>query len=402
MHKGPHAILLTILLWIAVHGSFAQRNVLDKLIQETELQVSRNNLEAALPNAHRIVQLFPTSPDGYLLRARIYEGLGKNAAALTDLGLAIAVDPENPESRFMRGMLAYRNERLDLARIDFRFLLKTKESVTNTVFFRQNNFQGTDRITTMQSGPTDQLLHLLGLVEIKAANYKRAIEILDSAAVINRYEADVFAHRGLAYEKIGNDSLANRDYEIAFKLNPDHPIVLANQSIRLSKTGKAEESKARISQAIQINPRSPDLYAERAWLHLEEKNFEAALQDYDSAIRRDPNNTEWWYNRGLALEKCGKPIAAFDSFGKALILDERNAKAWFMQGYLQLKKNQFSEAVKSFTNAITIDSNYGMAYQNRAIAYYRMGQLQQACADVEQATQLAQPEAVLMKKKMCR
>ena len=178
--------------------------------------------------------------------------------------------------------------------------------------------------------------------------------------------------------------------------------MLANQSIRLSKTGKAEESKARISKAIQINPRSPDLYAERAWLHLEEKNFEAALQDYDSAIRRDPNNTEWWYNRGLALEKCGKPIAAFDSFGKALILDERNAKAWFMQGYLQLKKNQFSEAVKSFTNAITIDSNYGMAYQNRAIAYYRMGQLKQACADVEQATQLAQPEAVLMKKKMCR
>lgn len=396
-------LFMSVALFTTVAELKAQKLDIEKSVKQTEQYLQANDLTSALRCAHTAVQLFPMNTEAYLTRARVHERMNNPNAALTDLGLAIAVDPENPETRFMRGMLAYRMNRLDLARTDYRYLLSNKNSVTNTVFYRQNNFQGTDRIITMQSGPTDQLLHLLGLVEIKAENFKRAIELLDSAIKINKSEADLFAHRGLAFEKIGNDSLAARDFDQAFRLNPAHPIVMANRSKKGNKIhvdSKSDEDW--LTSAIEGNPKSPEWYAERAMILFEKKEFERSVRDYDSAIRRDPGDPDLWFNRGMAFEKVGKQTEAFKSFGQAILLNDRYAKAWFMQGTLQLKKDDFKRAIESFTIAIGIDPIYAAAYQNRSIALHRSGLQQDACRDIKEAIRLGLQEAAQMKAKMCK
>lgn len=383
--------------------STAQKIDLDLSIKQTESYLQSNELTGALQSAHRTVQLFPGNAESYLTRAKVFERLLNHNGALTDLGLALALDPENPEIRFTRGMLAYRVNRLDLARTDFRYLLNNKISVTNTVFYRQNNHQGTDRIMTMQSGPTDQLLHLLGLVEVKSENFKRAVELLDSAIKINKTDADLFAHRGFAFEKIGEDSLSASDYEHAFRLDPNHPVVLTNRSKkwRQSNTDTLPDEEW-LTAAINGNPKSPEWYSERAMNYFEKKDFERSISDYDSAIRRDPADPDLWFNRGMALEKSGRAAEAFESFGKAIVIDERYAKGWFMQGTLQLKKNDFKSAIDSFTIAIGIDQIYGAAYQNRAIALHKTGRIQESCRDIKEASRLGMQEATRMESKMCK
>lgn len=381
----------------------AQKVELEKSINQTEAFLQTNNLQEALRSAHRTVQIFPANADSYLIRAKVFERLANNENALTDLGLAIAVDPENPETRFMRGMLAYRINRFDLARIDFRYLLNNKNSVTNTVFYRQNNHQGTDRIMTMQSGPADQLLHLLGLVEIKSENFNRAIELLDSAIRINKTEADLFAHRGYAFEKLGKDSLAVRDFEQAFRLDPNHPVVLTNHTKKWRQSNPDTISDDEwLTAAINGNPKSPEWYAERAMNRFEKKEFERSISDYDSAIRRDPSDPDLWFNRGIALEKSGRPAEAFESYGQAILIDERYAKGWFMQGTLQLKKNDFKGAIESFTIAIGIDPSYGAAYQNRSIALHGAGRKAEGCQDIKEAIKLGMREATRMESRMCK
>lgn len=395
-------VTLIIFLIFNYSAAFAQKTILESLITEAEHLILKKELEEALRKAHRIVQQFPTNPDSYLLRAKVFEGLSQPSSALTDLGLAVALDPANAESRFMRGMLAYRLNRTDLARNDFRYLLSIKESITNTVFFRQNNFQGTDKIMTIQSGPVDQLLHLIGLVEIKAGNYKKAVEVLDSAIQLNSKEADLYVHRGLALEKLGKDSLTAISYQKAFQLDPNHPIALANQSKMKNKNWLPAESEEWITKAIMANPASPDFYAERALQRFENKDYLRALQDYDSATRLDPNDAELWFNRGLALEKTGESVKAFESFGKSILLNERHAKAWFMQGALQLKQKNFSSAIESFTIAIGIDPNYAIAFQNRAIAYFKKGDQLRACDDFTSAQRLGSNSEESLLKKYCR
>lgn len=393
---------IVLICWLSnPNPLFAQRNLLDDLVSETEKFIQQRKWNEALLVAHRLVQLFPTNPEGYQLRANIRESLGDLESACADIGLAIETDPTDSELRFVRGMLAYRTHRFDLARTDFRFLLSSNQSVTNKVFYRQNDFQGTDRIMTIQSGPTDQLLHLLGLVEIKSGNFLKAIEILDSAINMNNREADLFAHRALAYEKTGQDSLASRDYDQAFRINPEHPIALANHSKKALKTGQKDVVERQLTLAIQSNPRSPDLYGERAFYHMEQHQFAFAIQDYDSAIRRNPNDAEWWFNRGLALDYSGRLKEAFESFGHALIIDERHAKSWFMQGALYLKTNEPAKSIESFTIAVGIDQDYSLAYHNRAIAYFKVGQLQSACQDILQSERLGQPVKEPWRKKIC-
>jgi len=392
-------LLLLIFSFIQAEG---QGRLLESLTAETENRIQKNEPESAMHSANRIVQMFPASPDGYLLRAKVHELTGALESACTDLGLAIALEPDNPEFRFMRGMVAYRINRFDLARADFRMLLNSKNSITNTVFFRQNNYRGTDRIMTMQSGPADQLLHLLGLVEIKAGNYLRALELLDSAIRLNNSEADMYAHRGLAYEKMNEPARARKDFEYAFSLNPEHSVTLANNAASLLSEGRIPESIESIGRAIKSNPNSPDFYAQRATMRLENHEFELAVSDYDSAVRLNPQDGGLWFNRGLALEKCGRSTDAFESFGLAIIQDERNEKAWFMQGALQLKKNEFTNAISSFTIAIGINTEYHAAYHNRAIAYFKSGQNQNACSDIRFAASAGHPGSPELQNKFCK
>lgn len=395
-------ISILLLICFKTFSTAGQVHLLEKMVEATESHLQKNDSENAMYSARRIIELFPANPEGYLLRAKVYEMKGAQEAACTDLSLAIAMDPENPESRFLRGMIAYRINRFDLARTDFRMLLNTKNSITNTVFFRQNNFKGTDRITTMQSGPADQLYHLLGLVEIKAGNYRRAIQLLDSAILLNNREADMYAHRGLAYERIGEQVPAQRDFENAFRLDPAHSVTLANNAIKLRKEGSLAESIEKIGQAIRINPKVPDFYNERAFIRLENKEYELAVADYDSAIRLDPEDAELWFNRGLALEKSGKQTEAFESFGYAILRNERHERAWFMQGTLQLRKQEFKNAITSFTIALGLSPEYGGAYHNRAIAQFRTGQAAQACKDISMAVSLGHPGSAELQNKFCR
>jgi tetratricopeptide (TPR) repeat protein len=391
-----------LILIFSIHKAEGQGRLLETLTEEVEKRIQKNEPVAAMLAAQRIVQMFPASPEGYLLRAKVHELAGALESACTDLGLAIAVDSDNPESRFMRGMIAYRISRFDLARADFRKLLDSKNSITNTVFFRQNNFRGTDRIMTMQSGPADQLLHLLGLVEIKAGNYPRAIEILDSAIRLNNTEADMYAHRGLAYEKINEAVRARKDFEYAFSLNPEHSVTLANNASSLMNEGRIPESLESIGRAIRSNPDAPDFYAQRAFMRLKNNEFELAVSDYDSAVHLSPQDGALWFNRGLALEKCGRSADAFESFGLAIIQDERNERAWFMQGALQLKKNEIKNAISSFTIAIGINPEYSAAYHNRAIAYFKSGQNKNACSDIMIAASAGHPDSADLQDRFCR
>jgi len=391
-----------LIIVFAFRQAEGQGRLLESLTSETENWIQKNEYESAMRSANRIVQIFPASPEGYLLRAKVHELKGALESACTDLGLAIAVEPDNPESRFMRGMAAYRINRFDLARADFRMLLNSKNSITNTVFFRQNNYRGTDRIMTMQSGPADQLLHLLGLVEIKAGKYLRAIELLDSAIRLNNTEADMYAHRGLAYEKINEPERARKDFEQAFSLNPEHSVTLANNAASLLSEGRIPESIESIGKAIKSNPNSPDFYAQRAIMRLENHEFELAASDYDSAVQLNPQDGELWFNRGLALEKCGRSADAFESFGLAIIQDQRNEKAWFMQGALQLKKNEFDNAINSFTIALGINPVYHAAYHNRAIAYFKTGRSQNACSDIKFAATAGHPGSPELQSKFCK
>lgn len=392
---------LLIALWILLSLHLVHGQDVADLVQQGNDALTRGETNSATAKANVLIGKFPGRPEGYLLRSAIKDRSGDPAGALADLGIAMELDPDNPEHRFNHGLMAYKLNRFDLARGDFRRLLRMKRNETATVFYRQNGNQGTDRIMTMQSGIDDQLLHYLGLVELKAGRFDRSIELLDSAIALNRGDADLFAHRGLAHEKAGRHDQAAADFDQAFRIDPDHAIALQNRSAVSFSKGEAAEAEESITMAIRSNPRIPDFYAERGQIRFSRKNFNGARSDYDSAILMDQEEPEHYLMRGMIHERMKQEMLAQEDYRSALRLDDRHPRAWLSLGNLFLKQGKLDQSVEHFNEAILLDSLCAACHHNRAIALYRKQQKSAACKDLLRAAALGQQVQPEMKRKIC-
>ena len=387
-----------------VHGSSSKPEFSNKekpsLNDQAEELLKNGEPEKALRFANAAVSNKPSEPQHYIVRSKVYEALGNLNAALTDLSIAVELSPSDAATRFDRAWLAYREGRTDLARSDFRILLNKGNSVTSSVYYRQN-YGRTDRISTMESGIKDLMLHYLGLTELKAGNFRRAIELFDSSLLFNPKDPDVYAHRGVAWERAGQPHKAELDYDQAFRLNPEHPLSMQKKSEIMVSQGKFKEAEEELSEAIKTNPGIGAFYAQRGYLRYARENFSGAIHDYDSALLLGNKDSDLWVNRGLALEKISKTNEAMFNYQQALLTDPTNAKAWFTQGNLFLKNGDLIKSVENFSMALSIDSAYAACYHNRAVAQQRLGKKKEACSDLKNSQKYGIKPDQQMVKKVC-
>jgi Flp pilus assembly protein TadD len=400
--KNLSLILISMMLLSPQVRAQSVSKVRKEILELAEAAYQNGRSDDCIAYTTRLIQEEPRRAELYELRGRAREQKKDYKGAITELSIACELEPENPGFRFARGLLAYQNGRTDLARSDFRSLLRKKPSVTNTVYFRINSNQGVDQVVTLESDLKAQLLHYLGLNEIKAGDYNRAVELLDSAIALVPKDPDLFAHRALALNRSGAPKLAHADLEKAFGLSDSHAHSYASQSRILLEQGDPAGAAIAIDQAIKRNNKIADFYAERGTLHATQNNFSAAHQDYDSAILLDPSDAELWFNRGIMNEKINKPEQALQDYRKAILLDENYKQAWFMAGSLLLKLNRLAEAIEDFNVALTKSPDYAACLHNRAIAFYKSGNKKEACQDWATADHFKFEPSAAMLRKHCK
>lgn len=381
--------------------TLAQTPSTEKLLEECRALLAQKSYDQAAWLSSQLIREQPGLAEAYSIRSRVHEEQRDYSKALNDLSIAVGLEPEQAEYRFRRGLIAYQSNRLDLARSDFRTVLRLRAPITQTVFYRQKNQGGTDRILTVASGVADQLLHYLALTEIKAGSYGRALELLDSAIALNNKDADLFAHRGLARERTGDTYGAQSDYKRAFDLEPGNEVAMRQRARQAVSEGRSTDAEVGLTQAIENNPRSPQPYAERAYMRFQQGRYEESRQDYDSAIRLDPTDDELLMNRGLCLEKLGRLSEASRDYQSAIEINDRSPKAWFLLGSVCYRIALYKEAVEYLTLAIRLQPDYASAYYNRALARFQLKQGLDACHDLRQATDLGASVPQQVRRKVC-
>ena len=397
---GLRAAFATALTLTTCFLSIAQ--TAEQWTDRIQTLLSEKDHERAERLINQFIQHHPGHAEAYVFRSQVFEGRQEIPKALTDLSIAIGLEPENAEFLFRRGLLAYQCGRLDLARSDFRSILRLRTPVTQSVFYRQNNRGGTDRIITLASPIADQILHYLALTEIKSARYQRATELLDSAILLNATDADLYAHRGLAREKSGDLGGAESDYQRAFDLEPDHTLILQQRAAHAQWEGHEEEAEVALSQAIDAQPKNAEAYGQRGFIRFRQSRFEEALADYDSALRLDPLDAEAWLNRGLVLEKLSKPDQAVQDYETALRIDERSQRAWLMLANLHYRMGRFDESIEQFTVHLMLNPESASGHFNRAMALHRKKRSSEACSDLVQAERLGMKVDASIRKRICR
>jgi tetratricopeptide (TPR) repeat protein len=153
----------------------------------------------------------------------------------------------------------------------------------------------------------------------------------------------------------------------------------------------AEEAEAKIEActvAAQNESLTPEqrsvAFSTRGDAYDESGDVTAALRDYGSAIELDGENPGALLGRGRILLASGQLDAAEPVLRRAIELHQ-SGEANELMGQILVRRGEFSEAITLFNAALDHEPQSATALTGRARAKQRLGDLQGAANDYDQA-----------------
>lgn len=153
----------------------------------------------------------------------------------------------------------------------------------------------------------------------------------------------------------------------------------------------AEEVEAKIeacTAATQDDTLTPEqrsvAFSTRGDANDEAGDVTAALRDYGSALELDDENPAALLGRGRILLASGQLDAAEPVLRQAIALNDSGQAHEFM-GQIMVRRGEFSEAITFFNTALDHDPRSASALAGRARAKQRLGDLEGAGNDYDQA-----------------
>jgi len=144
-------------------------------------------------------------------------------------------------------------------------------------------------------------LHEFALIEQRAGNTEKAIDLFRQVLEIDAERADV-------YESLGDIYLGEEDLQ---------------------------QARAAYRSAIEIGTSSPKSYNNVGAIHDRLGDLDTAIADYQQAIQLDPDNARIHYNLGSAYVRNGEQFElAIAEFRRAVELDPSLASAYYDLGQI--------------------------------------------------------------------
>ena len=144
-------------------------------------------------------------------------------------------------------------------------------------------------------------------------DYNGAIQAFSKAADLRPNWGQPYHSRGNAYQALGQNEAAIRDYSHAILINATMPMFLLSRANCYIKMGKDDAALADLNQALAIKGDGPVILASRADIFLRRKEFQKALSDLNELIRLEPRNIRAYRQRATAKRSLGdRPGARAD------------------------------------------------------------------------------------------
>jgi tetratricopeptide (TPR) repeat protein len=186
--------------FLFVHNKYSNKGI----------EVARkNNLELALKDFNRAIELDSQSADAYQSRGAAYVQLDNDQAALKDFNKSIDIDPKNIGAYIGIGTMYNKKGKKQLAIDEYT---KAIDIIENTDFFYPDGKK-------KEKPPTLFLCYNFRAALYAAlGRYQQAIEDYDKIIKLRPKLSVFYYSRGSAYSALGDKQKALDDYKIAAKL----------------------------------------------------------------------------------------------------------------------------------------------------------------------------------------
>lgn len=243
----------------------------------------------------------------YYNRAAGYNEKKDLPAALADYTKAIELDPDDAETRVMRGWLYQRQGRRDEAIADYSraIALLPGDDRTSIVdaYFRRSELYAEKRL------------------------YPQALDDLDRMIALKpSFEAVARNARANVYNKLARYDDAIADENAAIATSPRIERAYYNRGWAYMKKGAYDAAIADFTRAIALKP-DFSLYNNRAWAHHLKGDDAGGLADAEEAVKLAPKDRFCLGTRGAIYEKLGRRDEATADYRAALALDPKDREA---------------------------------------------------------------------------
>ena len=383
--------------------------------------------ESAIDDYTKSIDIFPTS-DSLYWRARLKEELGDYEEALVDYNEAIKINPSDSDNFNSRGVLYRRKlKNYPLAFEDFKKaheLDPERTTILNNLCDLENdreNYKSAILFCNKSigiNGGDYSNLFLRSQVYFGLKKYKLALKDINSAIELNNKNENDFAFRAFLKGILNDTNGAIEDFNIYLSKNPDDTFILRQRAYAyytqenydlakieyiklIEKDGNNpddfyylseinydledyEKSLLYINKAIELESNDNSYFSTRAKINYELKDNEKVIMDLNKAIEIDSSNAYSYYLRGFMYSRFKKNEKALKDLNKSIDLDPTYSKAYSERASIKEKEYPI-EAMDDYTKVIELDSRNALAFNNRGVIKYDLGNYQEALEDYQKA-----------------
>jgi len=391
------------------------------------------NNEAALVYFNEAVKRDLKNDVAYAKMGAIYDARGKDAEAIANYEKALAINSEFstlypplgvlymeagevakadsalqkadragidiPDTRFLHGMVAFKNNQNSEALAGFDRTLALDSRHADAQYYRGQTLarmgQPYEAIAayknTLEVEPNYAPASFdLGVAYYNTGDYNNAAVAYQNVIRMEPKNAQAHANLASTYRQLERYPEANAEYQIASK-DIKTADLYSEWGYSLGKANEWDQSVERLKTAAELSPQAVDnsnvgwAYYNAGNAQATQKNDAAAKQNYElakqssqKATEQDPKLEAPLLNLGSTHNKLGEFQLAVNVLQRALGLHSNWLIATNQLGVGFRGMNDLPNAVATFKQAVNIDGNNTFSLYNLGEAYYASGNKKEA------------------------
>ncbi len=326
----------------------ARRTVRDMVGVNGDLALARDALERDV-GTRQVRNATDGLAEAYLAMAATLRQQNANDSAQALLRLALDVREDFTAARLLLADIQEGSKQSDAAAQTLAGVPPSDPLAVVVTLRRANLLDGTgqeDEATRMLEALAQEYpdrpepLVQIGDSLRRRNRFGEAAEVYDRAvariATPSRANWPLFYERGIAYERDGQWTKAEADFEYALQLAPDQPNVLNYLGYAWVERGhEVDRARRMIERAVEQRPNDGAFVDSLGWVQLRQGDMEGALRNLERAVELQPEDPVINAHLGDALDAVGRYREAEFQWRRALNLNPEPGDQARIEGKLR-------------------------------------------------------------------
>jgi len=317
-----------------------------------------------------------------LLRGIAYFDKRDYESAIQDFDRSISLDPRLEKTWWFRGRARVAKRDAEHAIQDYSQAIVLAPDDVEALYDRGNAY-------LKISGPITSHTDTEGNRHIRlgSPDYPKAIQDFSRILQLQPNSENALWARAEAYQSADDYDHAIGDWGQIIALKPDERMAYYYRGDTCQLKGDDECVIRDFSKALELDPNgSMEQYelSGRGMSYLKTRYYDNAIKDFDRVLSTWPDDTRALGGRGEAYFRKGDLDRAIQDCTRAINLYAEDTPAYAVRGDAYMAKGDSAHGMQDLNQAIALRPTYH-EFNDRAAAYWRLGDFDRAIQDYDRA-----------------